>query len=356
MNKIIITLLPVILMLLASISVSAAESNPLRNTNKKFFTTEDARIIGNRVVLYQRITGGWPKNIKMWLPISPEDSLKVISDKNRVDDSTCDNNATTMQMKYLASLYQATGDSIYSNAFNRGLEYLLGGQYPNGGWPQFWPNPRGYQVHITYNDNAMTNILLVLRDIFQKNYPYDGDLISEDVRDRAVKAFDKGIDCILATQIRVNGVPTVWCQQHDHETFAPASARKYELASFCSLESVGLVYLLMDIPDPDDRVKQAIHGAMKWFESTRIDGKRYIHGDKEDPNSLSVIVDDPDSPGMWARYYDLENCRPFVCDRDGIPRESLDQIGRERRNGYGWYNDRPANLFPLYEQWKLHHN
>ena len=54
---------------------------------------------------------------------------------------------------------------------------------------------------------------------------------------------------------------------------------------------------------------------------------------------------------MWARYYDLKYCEPFVCDRDGIPRRHLEEIGPERRNGYSWYGNRPASLYPLYEQW-----
>ena len=40
-----------------------------------------------------------------------------------------------------------------------------------------------------------------------------------------------------------------------------------------------------------------------------------------------------------------------MCDRDGIMRRRLEQIGRERRSGYSWYNYRPAELYPLYEEW-----
>ena len=55
---------------------------------------------------------------------------------------------------------------------------------------------------------------------------------------------------------------------------------------------------------------------------------------------------------LWARYYDLTDCQPFFCDRDGIPRRRIEDIGRERRNGYAWYSTRPAQLFPLYEAWR----
>ena len=49
-------------------------------------------------------------------------------------------------------------------------------------------------------------------------FPYDGDLTDKAMRQRLSKAFDKGIECILATQIVTDGQLTVWCQQHDRET------------------------------------------------------------------------------------------------------------------------------------------
>ena len=39
------------------------------------------------------------------------------------------------------------------------------------------------------------------------------------------------------------------------------------------------------------------------------------------------LVKDTLAPPMWARFYDLELCEPFVCDRDGVPRRHLEQIG-----------------------------
>ena len=60
---------------------------------------------------------------------------------------------------------------------------------------------------------------------------------------------------------------------------------------------------------------------------------------------------DPHAEPIWARFYDLDYCEPFVCDRDGVPRRHLYQIGSERRNGYSWYNTLAASLYPLYEKW-----
>ena len=166
------------------------------------------------------------------------------------------------------------------------------------------------------------------------------------------QAFDKGIECILATQIVTDGQLTVWCQQHDRETFKPAAARAYELPSYCTQESAAITQLLMELPNPDERVKKAVHAAMRWFDKYKLTGYKEIRkGYKGSPDQDRYLVKDANAKPMWARYYDLEYCEPYVCDRDGVPRRHLEQIGSERRNGYSWYGDRPASLYKKYEKW-----
>ena len=324
---------------------------------KTNFMTDEARRIGDQILLYQRDTGGWPKNIDMAKPLSDKERTLILEDKQRRDDSTTDNGATTTQMIFLARLYQQTKDQRYRDGFRKGVEYLLSGQYENGGWPQFWPEMRDYQIHITYNDDAMVNTMTLLRDMVEQKEPYQGDLTDEVLRKRMQTAFDKGIECILATQIVTNGELTVWCQQHDRETLKPAKVRAYELPSYCSTESASITMLLMQLPHPDDRVKRAVHAAMRWFEKHKITGYKVVRtGTRGSADYNTSLVKDPDAPPLWARFYDLEHCEPFVCDRDGIPRRHLSEIGSERRNGYAWYSNRPAQLFPVYEKWTSKHS
>jgi PelA/Pel-15E family pectate lyase len=324
---------------------------PLFETNKKFFLTDEAKRIGDQILAYQRCTGGWPKNIDMTSPMTNDEIEKVKKDKNRRDDSTIDNNATNMQMTYLARLFQQTNDIRYKDAFRQGVEYLLSGQYANGGWPQFWPEMHGYQTDITYNDNAMVNTLELFRKLIEQETPYDNNLIDQTLRNKIKVAFGKGIKCILNTQIIVNKEPTVWCQQYDRETLKPASARAFELASFCSQESASIVKLLMQLPNPDKRIKHAIRGAMKWFDTYKLTGLRIERtGDRDGERNVRLIADSKATP-IWARYYDFTFCEPFVCDRDGIPRRKLEEIGVERRTGYAWYGTHATELYPLYEAW-----
>ena len=317
----------------------------------EFLRSDEAKRVAEQVILYQRVTGGWPKNTDFAKQLSDEERAKVIADKQNTFDSTTDNNATTTEMDFLARMYKANGDETYKEAVVRGINYLLDGQYDNGGWPQFWPTMHDYQIHITYNDGAMINTLRVLEKVGKKQYPYD-NIADNSLQDRIKKAIDKAIDCILKTQIKYKGELTVWCQQHDRETLLPAPARAFELPSFCSSESAGIVSFLMDIENPDKNVKKAIHAAMKWFDKYKLTGLEVKRSfDPKIGPDVQLISNPNAATPIWARYYDLEYCEPFVCDRDGVPRKHLWQIGSERRNGYGWYQDRPVMLYEKYDKW-----
>jgi len=331
-------------LLFLSQTVASAQWRPVD------YASEEGRRIADQILLYQRVTGGWPKNVNMSSTLTPAQKAQVIQDKQRTDDSTVDNNATTSQMNALALAYAATGDDRYKEGFTGGLEFLLAGQYPNGGWPQFWPNPQDYQVNVTFNDNNMSNILGMFRNICDGVAPYGGKLVDDAMRARLSEAYDKGIDCILDAQIVDGKKLTVWCQQNDPVTLKPTTGRTYEIPSFCSAESVKLVQLLMKVKNPDKRVKAAIHGAMEWLDNHKITGYRTERG-VVDGERTTRLVEDMAAAPLWARFYDLEYGEPIVVDRDGLPRRHLEQIGRERRNGYSWYNSNASVLYDAYSVW-----
>lgn len=321
--------------------------------NPEFFKTDDARRIGEQVLLFQRVTGGWPKNTDMVTPLNYEQAEKVKKEKKKTDDSTVDNHATTREMLFLANLYDATKETKFRDAVRKGFEYLLSGQYENGGWPQFWPNPQGYQVHITYNDDNIVNILKLFIAVANNERPFKNDIVDEVLKNRIKESTTRAIDCILKTQIRVKGKPTVWCQQHYKDSFEPAPARAFELPSYCSAESARLIEVLMSLPNPDKRIIEAVNGAMAWFEKYKVTGYKIVRtGDYDDlaGRDTKMVADENAAP-MWGRFYDLEYCEPFVVDRDGVMRRRIEAIGFERRSGYAWYTESPALLYEQYDSW-----
>jgi PelA/Pel-15E family pectate lyase len=301
----------------------------------EFYAGDEAVRIADNVLLYQRNTGGWQKNIDMASVLSEQDKAKIRRAKNK-NDSMLDNGATHTQMRYLARVYNATGHKRFKQAFLDGLDYLLKAQYNNGGWPQRYPNPTGYGRHITFNDGAMIGAVSVMRDIADKKPPYV--FVDEQRRQKADAAVQKGIYCILKCQIVVDGRKTGWCAQHDEKTFVPRKARSYELPSISGAESVGIVRFLMSIDKPGPQIVEAVQGAAAWFHEARLDGIRQIRKqDRSKPGGWDkVLVKDASARPMWARFYEIGTNKPIFCSRDGVPKATLAEISHERRNGYSW--------------------
>ena len=331
-------------------TASAGSDEPVSITWKQclrqepeWYKSAEAIRIADNVLLYQRDSGVWGKNVAMAAILSEREKTRLVAKKGKIDDSTIDNGATYTQLKYLAKVYNATEIERFKGGFLRGLDFLFEVQYENGGWPQF-PFRSGYPKHITFNDNAMTGVLALLREIAGKNTPYV--FVDESRRSRAETAVRKGIECILKCQIVVDGKRTAWCAQHDERTLEPAPARTYEKISLSGGESVGIVRFLMGTDRPGPEIVEAIQAAVAWFDEAKLTGIRQVQ--KPDPSLQKgydkIVVSDPDGPPLWARFYEIGTNHPIFSGRDGVIKYRLAEIEHERRTGYSWYTTAPAEL------------
>jgi PelA/Pel-15E family pectate lyase len=307
-----------------------------------WFASAEAKKVADVILTYQADAGGWPKNT---------DTVSQPYDGDRAKlQPTFDNKGTVDELRFMARMVNATPAPAYRKSFDRGLAYVLKAQYPNGGWPQFFPLRKGYYDRITFNDGAMVRVLEFVREVGR-----DGRYAFLDAKQRATcrQAFDRGIACVLKCQIVVDGQPTVWCAQHDEKTFAPAKARSYELPSFSGSESVGIARLLMSLENPSVEVRASIEGAIAWFETHKVVGQRLDKQTDKDGKPDLVMIPDAQAPALWARFYDLKTGQPYVCDRDGVPKPKLADIGHERRNGYSWFGEYARDLLNKdYPAWK----
>ncbi len=317
----------------------------------EWYGSQEAIRVAENILLSQKEIGGWEKNKAYHHPFSESEKAHYTQDKAK-HGATFDNDATITELRFLAKAYAQIKDDRYREAFEKGLNYIFIAQYENGGWSQFFPLRKGYYSHVTFNDNGMVNIMRFLDEIIADNKEYASMPLAPKVKVTAKKAFDKGIDCILKTQIRVDGVPTVWCAQHDEKTLAPAKARSYELKSFSGSESVGIVQLLMEMKNPSKDIIKSIEGAIKWFEVNRIEGIKLEQEIDKDGKKNRIVVEDKEAPPLWGRFYDLETSKPYFCSRDGIKKNTLAEISHERRNGYSWYTNSPEKILKLYPEWK----
>lgn len=341
---------------------NAARTIPL-DRGPAWYASEEARHIADVVVSFQTPAGGWGKNIDMSKKkrrpgesfsgnnlsryLSPGD-FDAPSDPAWNYVGTIDNDATTTQINFLAKVVSAGNRRTtvsYRTAFIRGMSYLFAAQFPNGGWPQVWPLEGGYHDAITYNDDAMTAVLRLMRQVSEGRG--DFSFVPAYLRQRAQSSFARGIACVMRTQIVVNGTPTVWPQQDDALTLQPVSARNFEPPAQCAQESASLLLMLMDdLPHPDDAQKLAIRAAVEWLRRSAIHERAW----KRTPGGRN-LVPDPHAAPIWARYYQIGGNFPIFADRDKSIHDSVDELSAERRNGYSWFGSEPLRALERYETW-----
>lgn len=328
----------------------------------------EALRIADNVISFQTPAGGWGKNLNFAQhPRAPGEhfvadngSLFLSAGDNDAPREaswsyvgTFDNGATIAQLRYLAKIISAGGTNDLSacrKSFLRGLDYVFASQYPNGGWPQVWPLAGGYHDGITYNDNAMVNVMKLLDEVAAGKDEFA--FVPSATRTQAAASLRRGLDCLLATQIVVDGRRTAWCQQHDALTLQPTSARNYEMPCESASESAAIVLFLMELPDPDTNVVAAVRAAVAWFNKTKMNDVAFK---SSGPDGRHLIAA-PGSGPIWARYYEIGTDRPIFGDRDKTIHDSVDEISLERRKGYGWFQDTPKRVLEHYARWLKNHS
>ncbi len=314
------------------------------------YSPEEYLAIADNLVAYQNEDGGWPKNLDWLSKLDPDSVVMALKPRHR--QSTLDNRNIYTQVEYLAGAYLLSKDKRYRKAAERGIEWILRNQYPNGGW-------RGWDADaITFNDGCISGIMFLWKDILEDDERYDW--VNRKTRREIQQSWDEALALILKTQYVQQGVKTVWAQQYDHQTLQPAKARTYEHPSLSAGESADVVLLLMSLDNPAPEIREAIHAAVAWYEKTKIVGKRYEtisypEGHPEDPTMTKDrrLVDDPESKKpLWARYYELEDNTIFFSNRDGVKVYRLEEVAVERRVGYGWYGTWGDKVIKQYKKWK----
>lgn len=328
--------------------------NPLPG-RPKYKPTELTNIADN-ILLYQSNNGGWPKNYDIMAILSPSQKDSLIKAKEKLH-TTYDNGSTYTHIAALASIYTVTNIEKYKTAALKGLEFVIKTQYKNGGWPQSYPIENNYSKYITYNDGNFIGILELLKDIEEGKPQYA--FIDKNHRTQLVEAYNKGIDCVLKTQINDADKPTAWCQQYDELNLQPAWARKFEPASICNQESAAVVMFLMSIEHPKKGIVDAVQNAVVWFQESRIfntrikvvPAPRIVTQFKVSISDREVVTDST-APPIWTRFYELKTHKPIFCDRDSKIVYSLAEITRERRDGYSWYGYAPQRVLDKYPEWQ----
>jgi PelA/Pel-15E family pectate lyase len=306
-----------------------------------WFTSAEVGKTADAIVSYQTPTGGWSKSVDYAAGLRQPGTHWTSQKGDQWHYcGTFDNRATTEQIKLLAGVATATKREDAKAGAIRGIEYLLEAQYPNGGWPQNYPIESGYHEAITLNDNAMVHVLEVLLAITGKEPTFA--FVDEALRQRAQTAFDKGIACIVAMQVKVDGKPTVWCAQHDPLTLEPVHARTKEPPSLSGGESAEVLKFLMRQGPLTEEVKAVIESGVAWLDTHRIVGLRKTKNEK---GRTDYVADDASSEVYWARFYDLKTGKPiFPGAEDGILYATFSEMAAKNKVAYDFLTTKPRDV------------
>ncbi len=309
--------------------------------NAAWFSGAEGKRFTDNLLSFQTPSGGWSKRVEF------KDGPRRTGQSYYSENSgfhyiaTIDNDSTTSELQFVAGAIAANKEGRLIEAFTRGVEYLFAAQLPSGCLPQVFPLQGGYHDAATFNDNATVNVLQFVGSVAGGDFAF----LPADRKERAGKAVARGIACIVKSQVVVDGKRTVWGQQHDPVSLEPVAARSYELVGLCGRESARITEYLMSLPQPDAATVEAVHAAVEWFQAHRIQG--YSYNDQ-------VLEKAEGAPPLWARLYEIGTSRPIFSNRDGKKLYDWNEL-TDRRKGYAWYSQEPAEVIAKYATWAKAH-
>ena len=362
---------------------------------KKDAVTAGLSIVDPR---YQNKDGGWAKTNTGYNLVDPEFAELI-----PYGPSSIDNNATILQIIYLSRLihtytempeeFQDIPDieekmTTIEKGFWKAIKYVLDAQTEEGGWRQYWPYSVGYFKEVTYNDNAMVQMMNILLDIVEPDVSESeiGKFMAHDMdwaRERLLKepeadvlkqgdmvityeaikeAWDKALSYTLEHQIvtdyKGEEMKTAWSLQYDPETGEPSGGRAFELPAIGTTESQVIVQLLQRIPNPTPEICEAINTFNEWVELLGVTGMRDVDvkdRTRELDKDRRFIIDKESPYRMYGRFYGLDTTGEYYRENYGMTEEleeegfypvysGRDQIAHlnhnltpvERRSGYGF--------------------
>ena len=331
---------------------------------------------------YQNDDGGWGKTNTAYDLLN--DTFATLCNPAH---STFDNGSTHGHMKFLAAVLRLAKENptafvgyetqlkTIETGFWKSVKFITNAQNAVGGWPQYYPYGVGYFKNITFNDNAMPNVMAVVYALTNVTGLTDStlcndfawaraeiaaqtnpDIISLGITNASIKSlWDDGLKFTLGAQNVVGGVITGWSQQYDPKTGKPTGGRAFELSSVSTSESNSVLKILTNINNPTTEVKAAINGYVSWVQTIGITGYSvYTIKDRtRELGSDKLLVADGSTSTLFGRFYGLDttgayygldisnklstsNFYEVFSGRDGIAKTTLNGSSSERRIGYSF--------------------
>ena len=302
------------------------------------YTAEEQETLrkATNAITWQLNNGGWDKDLDTHTAkpyTGTTDAGKITNGwkKNNQPLGTIDNDGTYSEMRLIAEAYEISSDKKFKTSFDKGIAFLKNLQYPTGGFAQVYPRRGNYSDYVTFNDNAMVNVLKLLQDIAQNKTPFK-KIVNDSERQNCAQMVEKAVGYIIKAQITVQGEKAAWCAQHDPTDYSPKGARAYELPSVSGSESVSIIQFLLTQKNNAEALAAA-ESARAWLVKHRIENMTY---NKRNPPNFFTKAQ---GKYCWYRFYSLEDGRGFYCTREGKVYYDINEFyaaDSERATGYDW--------------------
>jgi hypothetical protein len=261
--------------------------------DKKYL--DAARDAARALAWGQRKEGGWDHRVDVG-HLKPGAKMPV----RKSGHCTFDDGITQGPILFLMELDGELDEPWLDDAIRLALKFTIEAQFDNGAWPQWYPLRGGYHDYYTYNDAAINSCISVMLAA-HKRYGKREYLACARL----------GGDFIIASQVAKP--QSGWGQQYSHD-MKPAWARAFEPPGVCSAVTARNIQALCDVYEAteDEKYLGPIPNAIDWLERSKL------------------------APDLWARLYEVGTNRPIYGDHDRKIHYTLEEISKERQEGYSW--------------------
>lgn len=225
-------------------------------------------------------------------------------------------------------------------AFLAALDHVLTAQFPNGCWPRVYPL-RGGGDDAVDMERGMPSVLHLLLRVARDQLPAVDDALLR----RAERSMLRGVDCILQSQVVVDGRRTGWGARLDPLTLTPVPADARQPAGLGAGATAGVLHFLMPLETNDPRVAASVSGAAAWMRETMLWGVRRGAGGEPVPA--------PGAGPLWARVYEVGGNRQLYAADDGTPRYGLRPFA-DPDTATPWFIAWPHATLEQYHRWAEH--
>ena len=218
-----------------------------------------------------------------------------------------DDYSTSEPTRFFLRLYGATQDPLHKGVLDRALDHILRAQYPDGGWPQRFPDAEAdhdYSADRTFNDDVTYDCIQVLLEAYAQ--------LGEA---RYQAAARRGMDFYLVSQMPAPQAG--WAQQYDAD-LKPAWGRPFEIGTVCTSQTITNLQQLFEFYGitGDPKYLAPAPAALDWLEASRLpDAVGYTHtGFYEMGTNRPVYIKQTGTDIGDVAYtltYEKEGCYPY---------------------------------------------